>query len=87
MLEALGEELVDDAVLAAEAAVEAHGGAAGLGGDAPHAERGRPLGREQLARGLEDAPSLVVCVRLILPSVSLMEHLCACLVGRCLTSL
>ena len=38
-LEALGVELVDHAVLAPEAAVEAHGGAAGRGRDPPHAER------------------------------------------------
>ena len=39
-LEALDVELVDDAVLPAEAAVEPHRGAARLGGDAPHGERG-----------------------------------------------
>ena len=59
-LEALGVELVDHAVLAAEAAVEAHGRAAGGGGDAPDAERARALLREQLAGGLEDPLPLFV---------------------------
>ena len=58
--EPLGVELVDDAVLAAEAAVEAHGGAAGGGRDLPDAQRARALLREQLARRLEDPLSLLV---------------------------
>src|SRR5204862_4878033 len=53
-------ELLDHALLAPEAAVEAHRGAPRLGRDPSHRQRPGALLREEAARGLEDGTALLV---------------------------